>query len=54
MSALPEAMHCGMVTWFNQPLCPCMQGTLYAQSVPCIRGHNGLDATPLADSKIKG
>jgi len=35
-------------------LCPCMQGTLYAQSVPCIRGHNGLDATPLADSKIKG
>jgi len=26
---------------------------VYAQSVPCIHGHNGLDA-PLADSGIKG
>jgi len=27
---------------------------VYAQSVPCLHGHNGLDATPLADSGIKG
>jgi len=30
---------------------------VYAQSVPSIHalhGHNGLDATPLADSGIKG
>jgi len=26
----------------------------YPQSVPSIHGHNGLDATPLADSGIKG
>jgi len=25
---------------------------VYARSVPCIHGHNGLDAIPLADSKI--
>jgi len=25
---------------------------VYAQSVPSIHGHNGLDATPLADSGI--
>jgi len=28
--------------------------SIYAQSVPSIDGHNGLDATPLADSGIKG
>jgi len=27
---------------------------VYAQSVHNIHGHNGLDATPLADSRIKG
>jgi len=27
---------------------------VYVQSVPSIRGHNGLDAMPLADSGIKG
>jgi len=27
---------------------------VYAQSVPSVHGHNGLDATPLADSRIKG
>jgi len=27
---------------------------VYAQSVPSIHGHNGLDAMPLADSGIKG
>jgi len=27
---------------------------VYAQSVPSIHGHNGLDATPLADSESKG
>jgi len=27
---------------------------VYSQSVPSIHGHNVLDATPLADSGIKG
>jgi len=27
---------------------------VYAQSVPGIHGHNGLDTMPLADSGIKG
>jgi len=27
---------------------------VYAQSVLSIHGHNGLDATPLADSGVKG
>jgi len=27
---------------------------VYAQSVPSIHGHNGLDAMPLPDSGIKG
>jgi len=31
-----------------------LQVRFYAQSVPSIHGHNGLDATPLADSGIKG
>jgi len=28
--------------------------SVYAQNVPSIHGHNGLDATPLVDSGIKG
>jgi len=27
---------------------------VYAQNVPSIHRHNGLDATPLADSGIRG
>jgi len=27
---------------------------VYAQCVPSIQGHIGLDATPMADSRIKG
>ena len=46
------------IIWQNNLLLVCIttrvqKFRVYAQSVPSIHGHNGLDAMPLADSEIK-